>query len=151
MSGLIVEIQCSPGAPRLNCELIRAMLDGAVGLERECVPGAELGIWVCSDAEITDLHLRFMGIAEPTDVMSFPGEGGYLGDIAVSYQTAARQAAEIGHETPREIAYLILHGFLHLLGYDDRQADDRRRMLARQDAIFAEWEASTRRLGLPQD
>jgi probable rRNA maturation factor len=86
--------------------------------EREGVTG-EVGVWICRDDEIAELHERFQGIPGPTDVMSFPGEPPYLGDIAVSAETAALQAAEVGHGVGREIAFLTVHGFLHLIGYDD--------------------------------
>ncbi|HEU4792548.1 MAG TPA: rRNA maturation RNase YbeY, partial [Nitrolancea sp.] len=52
----------------------------------------------------------------------------------------ARQAEDAGHEPEREIAYLALHGLLHLLGYDDRMQEERSRMIARQDALLHAFE-----------
>ena len=100
----------------------------------------EVGVRVCSDATIADLHERFMGVSGPTDVLSFPGDGDYLGDIAVSFDTARAQAAEVGHPVGREVAYLALHGLLHLCGYDDIAPDDRARMIARQDVLLERFE-----------
>jgi probable rRNA maturation factor len=103
----------------------------------------EVGIWLCTDDEIADLHIQFMDIPGATDVMSFPsGEesGGYLGDIAVSVDTARIQAADAGHSTEREVAYLCLHGFLHLAGYDDLDPDSRDVMLTRQDQLLSMFE-----------
>ncbi len=100
----------------------------------------EVGVWICSDDDIADLHLRFMDIPGPTDVLSFNGDEPYLGDIAVSHETATVQARDAGHSVEREIAYLTLHGLLHLLGYDDLTATERENMFARQDAIIGAYE-----------
>ncbi len=135
---LEVDITVSEGAPPLDLDRLAALLQFAAA--EEGTRGV-VGVWICSDAEIADLHRRFMGIEGPTDVMSFPGEGDdYLGDIAVSYETAAIQAVEAAHGTAREIAYLALHGLLHLIGYDDLDPNSRAAMLARQDALIAAFE-----------
>ena len=132
-----IETRLSDGAPPLNVERVAALLAYAAAAESA---EGEAGLWVCDDHEMTDLHRRFIGIDGPTDVMSFPGAGEYLGDIAVSYQTAAQQAIAVGHSTQREIAYLALLGMLHLLGYDDLTPAEREAMLARQDALIESFE-----------
>lgn len=73
-----------------------------------------------SDQRIRQLNRQFRGIDKATDVLSFPSDGpeGELGDIAISVETAALQAKENGLTFENEIAQLILHGFLHLSGYD---------------------------------
>ena len=73
-----------------------------------------------SDSKIQSLNQQFRGINKPTDVLSFPNdfEMGELGDIAISLETAARQARENRLTLDEEIAQLILHGLLHLSGYD---------------------------------
>ena len=72
-----------------------------------------------SDKRIRELNRQFRGIDKPTDVLSFPAEEKLnLGDIAVSIDTAAVQAKENGLTLESEIAQLILHGLLHLCGYD---------------------------------
>jgi probable rRNA maturation factor len=72
-----------------------------------------------SDKKIRELNKQFRGIDKATDVLSFPSdETNELGDIAISIQTAARQAKENGLSLDEEIAQLILHGLLHLSGYD---------------------------------
>jgi len=72
-----------------------------------------------SDSKIRTLNKTFRGIDKPTDVLSFPAEEtNELGDIAISVETAARQAKENGLTLTGEIAQLILHGLLHLSGYD---------------------------------
>jgi probable rRNA maturation factor len=143
LAPLQVDVTLSPGAPALDSERLERLLRYAA--QREQVKESEVSVWVNSDAEIADLHQRYMGIEGPTDVMSFPAADeplreGYLGDIAVSYETATRQAEEAGHTPEREIAYLALHGLLHLLGYDDLSPEERSRMLARQDALLHGFE-----------
>jgi probable rRNA maturation factor len=73
-----------------------------------------------SDSKIRSLNQQFRGINKPTDVLSFPSDLGTkeLGDIAISVETAGRQAKENGLTLNEEIAQLILHGLLHLSGYD---------------------------------
>lgn len=77
-----------------------------------------------SDRQIQELNRRFRGIDKPTDVLSFPAEespqpsNNNLGDIAISLERAAVQAKENGMTLDDEIAQLILHGLLHLCGYD---------------------------------
>lgn len=104
----------------------------------------DLGVWLCTDEEIADLHLRYMSIEVPTDVITFPGDdpdpGGHAGDIAVSVDTASVQASEAGHRVGREIAYLCLHGLLHLAGYDDLDEGSQHQMLRRQEALLNEFE-----------
>ncbi|HJQ69785.1 MAG TPA: rRNA maturation RNase YbeY [Blastocatellia bacterium] len=74
------------------------------------------------DRRIRELNLRFRGKAHATDVLSFPADDGfeadYLGDVVISADTAARQAEEAGHSLEREVSELVIHGVLHLCGYD---------------------------------
>lgn len=77
-----------------------------------------------SDSKIRELNVQFRGIDKSTDVLSFPAdESDNLGDIAISVETAARQAKENGLSFNDEIAQLMLHGLLHLSGYD-HESDD---------------------------
>lgn len=124
-----------PDATRLS-----ELLSYAASLES--ISG-ELGVWLCTDEEIADLHLRFMDIPGATDVITFAGDGpggGYLGDIAVSVETAAAQASDVGHAPEREVAYLCLHGLLHIAGFDDRDDIERATMIQRQDELLDGFE-----------
>lgn len=105
----------------------------------------QMTIRLCSDRTISALHDRFFSDPAPTDVISFPsGEspvgGGYLGDVVVSIDTAAAQASDGGHFRDREVAFLALHGMLHLCGYDDSNPDERSAMHQRQSELLADWE-----------
>ena len=88
-------------------------------------PDSSVTIAFVSDRKIRELNRQFRGIDKSTDVLSFPGEDTSLnlGDIAISAETASRQAKENGLTLNGEIAQLILHGLLHLSGYD-HEADN---------------------------
>lgn len=115
-------------------------------LEREGGEGASLSVIVVDDGYIRELNRQYRGIDASTDVLSFggdvagfvdaPGSGGYLGDVVISYPCAARQAAEFGHGVEAELALLVVHGVLHLLGYDHADEEERRDMWARQDGVL---------------
>ena len=83
----------------------------------------ELTIALLDDREMTALNRRYRGKRKTTDVLTFPGDGEYLGDIVISVDQARRQAAEERHSLPTESRYLILHGVLHAFGYD-HETDD---------------------------
>ena len=81
--------------------------------------GSAATIAFVSDKSIRKLNQQFRGVDKSTDVLSFPAdEPNNLGDVAVSVETAARQAKENGLTFDNELAQLILHGLLHLSGYD---------------------------------
>lgn len=86
---------------------------------RDVAQGREFAVVVSSDAAVRRANSRYRGVPKATDVLSFrDGENGRLGDILISAQRAQRQAQEHGHSVDEEINILILHGLLHLLGYD---------------------------------
>jgi probable rRNA maturation factor len=79
----------------------------------------ELSIRITSSAEMRELNRRFRRKNKPTDVLSFPSDTTKLaGDIAISAEIAAANADELGHSVDTELKILILHGLLHLVGYD---------------------------------
>jgi probable rRNA maturation factor len=92
---------------------------------------AEAALLLAGNATLHRLNRDYRGVDAPTDVLSFAQLEGppivaaaspegpvYLGDVAISVERARRQAAELGHSFQREMAYLLVHGLLHLLGYD---------------------------------
>lgn len=106
-----------------------------------------LGVRLIGDAEIVELHDRFFGDPSPTDVITFPADdpdagGGHLGDIVISVETAGRHAREFGQSTAREVAFLGIHGLLHICGYNDGSAAERDAMLARQEELLSGSEAT---------
>ena len=118
-------------------------------------PGAELSMVLLDTAAMADLHMRWMDLPGPTDVMSFPMDelepGGrpdaaepgpsMLGDIVLCPQFAADQAKTAGHELEHELALLTVHGVLHLLGYDHAEPDEEKEMFALQRQLLDEWYA----------
>lgn len=92
----------------------------------------EIGVLLVSDRRISELHRRFMQIAGPTDVITFQH-----GEIVISVETAQRQAAAFGSTLEHELRLYLVHGLLHLHGFDDRESGDRRRMEAVQTRILA--------------
>ncbi len=77
-----------------------------------------LGVRFAGDRAMRLANRRFRGKDQTTDVLSFPGDESYLGDILISIPTARRQATEAGHGVDREVKTLLLHGILHCLGHD---------------------------------
>lgn len=104
---------------------------------------ADLSVFIGSDAQIKNLNRQFRGLDETTDVLSFesgeidPETGHrYLGDIAISIQAAERQSLEAGHPLQNEIALLITHAILHLLGYDHNTSTEKKTMWEKQQAVL---------------
>lgn len=110
---------------------------------------AEVSLTLVDDEQIHVLNRDYRSVDRPTDVISFALEEGdeptiiggpaemLLGEIVISMETALRQAAEYGHSLEREVAFLALHGMLHLLGYDHMTQEDEKRMFDKQTEILA--------------
>lgn len=102
--------------------------------------GGHIGIRLMSDSEIGDLNAQFRGMDTPTDVLTFPSvpnPAHHLGDIAISVDTAERQARERGLKPSEELQYLAIHGALHLCGLDD-ETEEQRAEMVREMARVAE-------------
>jgi probable rRNA maturation factor len=84
--------------------------------------------------EVRQLNRTYAREDHTTDVLSFTGEGDHIGDIAISWPAVVRQAKEQGHAARVELAILLVHGFLHLLGWDHRTRAERREMWRLTDA-----------------
>jgi probable rRNA maturation factor len=129
----------------------RAVADAAAVLRRaiaaaaaivDAPAGATLAIALCDDAAMRELNGRWRGRAEPTNVLSFPAadraaRDGALGDIAIAYETTAREAEAEGKRFADHLAHLAVHGFLHLLGYDHRSDDEAAAMERLERMILA--------------
>lgn len=142
-------------APTGITELVRKAVQAAATVAGEAGaaggPGAcdsiaararnEVAVVLTDDAGISQYHKQYLGDDSPTDVISFasgdaceePGVSGgpgdsSIGDIVVSTDTARTQARQYGHSEEREICLLVIHGFLHLVGYDDTADGPRQKM-----------------------
>lgn len=107
----------------------------------------DMAVVITDDESIQALNRDFRGVDEPTDVLAFgeekpgpfvlaPGEPAYLGDVVISLERAEAQARERGIPVKAELQLLLVHGILHLLGYDHDAEEAQRHMWARQDAIL---------------
>ena len=119
--------------------------------------GVEVGLVVASQEEVQQLNRSYRGKDEPTDVLAFATmeEGGanlppfvtppdglcHLGEVIISYPQAVIQAGEHQHSVEREMTILIIHGVLHLLGYDHDEPEREREMRARETEILSRVEA----------
>lgn len=122
---------------RLTALLERAAL--TVLEQQESDPEAEVTIVLSTDEHLQKLNEQFMGIDAPTDVLSFPAEQidpetgeSYLGDIVISYERASAQAEAGGYSLEHELQLLVVHGTLHLLGYDHAEEAEKKQMWSAQ-------------------
>ncbi|RBP02691.1 putative rRNA maturation factor [Roseiarcus fermentans] len=106
--------------------------------------GAEVSLLLAGDAEIKALNARWRGQDKPTNVLSFPAaptdrlsESPSLGDIALAFETLAREAEAAGVPLPDHYRHLVTHGFLHLIGYDHETDEEAERMEALETRILA--------------
>jgi len=99
---------------------------------------AEVSLVLTDDEGIQKLNKQYRGLDRPTDVLSFAQEDSkLLGDIVISQERAGEQAGRYGHSIEREMAFLTVHGMLHLLGLDHETAEERARMEMIQKQILA--------------
>lgn len=101
----------------------------------------EVNVLLTSTQEIRDLNRRYRGKNQATDVLSFPTDGGtgkgFAGDIAISADLAARAGQQFGHALAEEVKVLLLHGVLHLAGYDHER--DNGRMARKEERLRAQF------------
>ena len=145
-----------PGVNEGQRAFIRKVIRTALAAEGVDFP-CEVDVRVTSDAGIHEINLEMRGVDRPTDVLSFPtfdlrpgelpGEADAdvatglvpLGDMCLSLERVQAQAKEYGHSNRRELAYLVVHSVLHLLGYDHLdEGPQKAQMRAREDAILDE-------------
>jgi probable rRNA maturation factor len=143
-------------ARRISAKLVRQVVEKALEKEGWQQP-VTADVLLVTDEEIQEINATRRGIDEATDVLSFPtldlkpGEGltqdffvlppdtkPHLGDVVISVLRVESQAEEAGHSRERELAFLTVHGILHVLGYDHDTDDRRRQMRRREEEILGE-------------
>jgi probable rRNA maturation factor len=138
-----IEVQNAPDFPVDSEQLIAAA--GHVLEAHESEPGTGLSLVIMDDDGIEALNHHYRGIEAPTDVLSFPaplppvkipGEPPYLGDLVIGYPYAVLQAEQEGHDPVHSLMLLVVHGTLHLLGYDHDTPENRAAMWAAQEAAL---------------
>ena len=144
-----------PFASRVTKIWLRSVAQKALQSYASPMP-LSVSLVIADDDTVRDLNLRYRGYDETTDVLSFslqevgengnhvvddfpvlPNETAELGEIVVSYPQAARQAREGRKSIRSELALLVVHGVLHLLGYDHAEIEEERIMWAKQDEILS--------------
>lgn len=149
----ILHEEIEPIDENLQNLLVRC-LEAAAKLED--VQG-EVVVTLVNNERIHELNRDYRGVDRPTDVLSFamnePGEGemeifidedeasefpNMLGDIIISVSKAQEQAEDYGHSFERELGFLTVHGFLHLLGYDHGTPEEEKEMFSRQEKVLEE-------------
>ena len=132
----------------MDCDEDQIVSVAAFALEKMGIhPDSDLSITLVNEDEITKLHVQWMDLPGPTDVLSFPmdelkpfsaSDGpGIVGDIVICPQFAEKQA--VSHSLADEIYLLTVHGVLHLLGFDHAEPEEHKVMFALQDKTLAEW------------
>ena len=132
-------------APRFRSQIdggwVRRVAETALGAEGVSSP-VELSLVIADEGLVRELNRSYRGLDEGTDVLSFslregdpsfvtpPDDVIHLGEVIVSYPQAVRQAEEQGHSLEQEIAHLVVHGVLHLLGYEDEVEEEEQKMRA---------------------
>ena len=148
-SGLVIEVTAAPEALAAEPE-VQSFVALAIEMADEVAGPAQGGIAVLVDGDerIRALNRLWRGIDKPTNVLSFSypdapaGVPKHVGDIAISYQTAAAEAAAEGKPFAHHMKHLAVHGFLHVLGYDHESDEDAEAMERLERTILA-------RLGVP--
>lgn len=93
-------------------------------IKQDDIRKGELSIALVDDSQMAELNARYRGKDGPTNVLSFPASGALLGDIVLSYETLAREAGERHISFGAHMSHLLIHGFLHLQGYDHQTPAD---------------------------
>jgi probable rRNA maturation factor len=132
-----IEVQV---APKLSRRILRGRLRRVAlrTLLAEGEPSSRtVTVVITDDKELHALNLRFLHVDAATDVLSFTSDDAdYLGDVVISYETACQNASAAGWNPHDELCLLVVHGILHLLGYEDSTPRGRARMWSRQEKIL---------------
>ncbi len=152
---MAIDIDDSSGVTWVNTALIGAQ--AAYLLDRlHLDPDADVSILLVDEDEMARLHVEWMDEPGPTDVLSFPMDDlragdpsgprveGILGDIVLCPTVAAKQAEAAGHPADVELALLLTHGVLHLLGHDHAEPEEHERMFSLQAELLQGWLAVPR-------
>jgi probable rRNA maturation factor len=144
-----VNVLFDTGFERVLPEVWLRAIAGKV-LEMENQPDAEMGVVITGQDKISQLNEKYLGHEGPTDVLAFalnesPSEVVFpvpegddtlhLGEVIISYPQAEKQAMGHRHSVKKEVAILVIHGTLHLLGYDHGEPEDKKEMQAREKVI----------------
>jgi len=146
---MTIEVTNKSGAlaPGEQIQSLLAFAMSKLDLHSDC----DLNVTFVDDAEMTELHIKWMDEPGSTDVLSFPmdlpesvGEVVTLGDIVISPDFATAQANLAGHSPEHEMFILATHGLLHILGYDHAEPNDEKVMFDLQESLVKQWSAESK-------
>lgn len=146
---MTIEITNKSGAlaPGDQIQSLLAFAMSKLDLNLDC----DLNVTFVDDAEMTELHIKWMDEPGSTDVLSFPmdlpeteGEIVTLGDIVISPDFATAQANLAGHTPEHEMFILATHGLLHILGYDHAEPQEEKIMFELQESLVKQWSAESK-------
>jgi probable rRNA maturation factor len=112
---------------KINIVLVKSVTEKF--LQKHKLNKKEVSIAFVGDKEISKLNRIYRKIDKATDVLSFSGEGDFLGEIVIDYAQIKRQAKEFKKSVSEELIFILVHGLLHLVGYDDRTEKGRVKMI----------------------
>lgn len=136
---LVPEAEVPPGVVSDELRSLAAFV-----LSKEGATGSwEITVALVDDPRLQSLHRDLMGMDTPTDIMTFPADesdgDSQGGELAISVDHAMTQAAAWGLSPGEEVAFLVVHGLLHLCGWRDDRDERRAKMLERQQDLFDRW------------
>ena len=118
-----------------NISKIKKYVEG-IFLYQKLSKESEICISIVDDKTIRKLNLEYKKLNRATDVLSFTQDGDLLGDVVISFETAKRNALSYNSTTENEIRRLLIHGILHLLGYDHKKKTEREEMRAKEKELY---------------
>jgi probable rRNA maturation factor len=142
----IIELQADVDTAGIDAHALERLAERALEAEGVAAP-AELSILLADDPTVHELNRTYRDTDAPTDVLSFAQDEGdafarpegaarHLGDVVISVDTARRQAAEYMVTLQDEVSHLLVHGVLHLLGYDHEEPDDAQAMRLQEERVL---------------
>ncbi|ADO76811.1 rRNA maturation RNase YbeY [Halanaerobium praevalens] len=134
-----VDFNNSQTAVEIDQEILKLLEKVVVtAAEIEGYSGGEVSIAFVTKAKIKELNNDYRDKDSVTDVLSFPMDAEVLGDIIISAQIASEQAQEYKHSLKRELAYLTVHGMLHLFGYDHHGQEEKNEMRQKEERVLTQ-------------
>jgi probable rRNA maturation factor len=148
MQDLVVDVLIDSEAwralPGVEARIEEALMHAAREAGAALLPGAEVSVLLADDTMVRELNRQWRGFDKPTNVLSFPAcppaalaSARLIGDIALGYETVAREAAAEARPVLDHVTHLAIHGFLHLIGHDHETPDEGDRMEALETRILA--------------
>lgn len=158
MTGYVIELQAEADAAGIDEHALERLAARVLEAESVAQP-AELSLLLADDSVVRELNRTYRGTDAATDVLSFAqgegerfarpeGQAAHLGDVVISLDTARQQAREFGLGAQDEVAHLLVHGILHLLGYDHAEPEEHAAMFGLQKQLLKAWQETKGQPGL---